>query len=252
MENKLSNRIIINYKIETLSDMHIGGASTILPSGVDNALIKDNNGNPFIPGTSLKGVLRSTFERLLNATGKTVCEIFGKNMGGCGKCLVCNLFGGGHKPGMLKIRDAFLLSDGSSNRERVYIRDGVAIDRKTGKSLPGAKYDLEVVEKGTTFEGQMVIENTSTDEGHYTYLGGLLSLVKFFNEFVASIGAGTSKGLGNIKITLTSLKEITAKDYIEGNFEGKELSLEEIEADAFSSWKNIFSSALREEKNERS
>jgi CRISPR/Cas system CSM-associated protein Csm3 (group 7 of RAMP superfamily) len=82
------------------------------------------------------------------------------------------------------------------NKEKMtYVRDGVAIDRKTGKTKDGAKYDIEVVQKGAIFEGEMVVENTELPDGHYSVLGGILSIVKFFNNFVGTIGGGTGKVL---------------------------------------------------------
>lgn len=57
---------IVNIKgqIELLSGLHIGGGDdTMKIGGIDNGVIKDiNTDNPYIPGSSLKGKLRSLLE----------------------------------------------------------------------------------------------------------------------------------------------------------------------------------------------
>jgi CRISPR-associated protein Csm3 len=51
-------------KIELLSGLHIGGGDdTMKIGGIDNQVIKDiNTDNPYIPGSSLKGKMRSLLE----------------------------------------------------------------------------------------------------------------------------------------------------------------------------------------------
>jgi len=61
----------INGKIELLSGLHIGGGDdTMKIGGIDNSVVKDvNSHNPYIPGSSLKGKMRSLLEwhyRLVN------------------------------------------------------------------------------------------------------------------------------------------------------------------------------------------
>lgn len=57
---------IINIKgqIELLSGLHIGGGDdTMKIGGIDNSVVKDiNNDKPYIPGSSLKGKMRSLLE----------------------------------------------------------------------------------------------------------------------------------------------------------------------------------------------
>jgi len=57
---KLLGKIIIKGTIETLTGLHIGGSKSSLNiGGVDNNVIKTVKGKPYIPGSSLKGKLRS-------------------------------------------------------------------------------------------------------------------------------------------------------------------------------------------------
>ncbi len=57
---KLQEKITITGTITTVTGLHIGGSkSTIEIGGMDNVVIKTPKGVPFIPGSSLKGKLRS-------------------------------------------------------------------------------------------------------------------------------------------------------------------------------------------------
>ena len=62
-EIKFNGKYIIDAKIELITGLHIGTAENSLDiGGVDNPVIKDANGIPYIPGSSLKGKLRSLME----------------------------------------------------------------------------------------------------------------------------------------------------------------------------------------------
>jgi len=56
--------VTLNGQIELLSGLHIGGGDdTMKIGGIDNQVIKDiNSGKPYIPGSSLKGKMRSLLE----------------------------------------------------------------------------------------------------------------------------------------------------------------------------------------------
>ena len=58
-------------KIKLLSGLHIGGGDdTMKIGGIDNGVIKDiNSGNPYIPGSSLKGKMRSLLEWHIGVVG---------------------------------------------------------------------------------------------------------------------------------------------------------------------------------------
>jgi CRISPR-associated protein Csm3 len=63
--NKLVGKIFIKGKIVTQTGLHIGGSKSSLDiGGIDLNVIKTPQGTPFIPGSSLKGKLRSMLARL--------------------------------------------------------------------------------------------------------------------------------------------------------------------------------------------
>ncbi len=62
--NKLIGKLFIEGYITTRTGLHIGGAKAAMDiGGVDLSVIKDATGVPFIPGSSLKGSLRSMLAR---------------------------------------------------------------------------------------------------------------------------------------------------------------------------------------------
>jgi len=69
MHEALKNRYVLECHLKTLSPLHIGSEKA-LGFGVDNPIIKiKRNGReiPVVPGSSIKGVLRSHFYRLANS-----------------------------------------------------------------------------------------------------------------------------------------------------------------------------------------
>lgn len=62
---KLRSKIFINGSIKLLTGLHIGGNSASMEiGGVDNDIIKTGNGKPYIPGSSLKGKMRSLLAKV--------------------------------------------------------------------------------------------------------------------------------------------------------------------------------------------
>ena len=70
--------ITLTGKIKLVSGLHIGGGDdTMRIGGIDNQVIKDaNTGYPYIPGSSLKGKMRSLLEWHLGLVGISEGEPF--------------------------------------------------------------------------------------------------------------------------------------------------------------------------------
>ncbi|MEM8529164.1 MAG: type III-A CRISPR-associated RAMP protein Csm3, partial [Bacteroidota bacterium] len=62
---KLKGKIIIKGQFETLTGLHIGGSKSALAiGGIDNSVIKTAKDRPYIPGSSIKGKLRSLLAKV--------------------------------------------------------------------------------------------------------------------------------------------------------------------------------------------
>ncbi|MFN4227892.1 MAG: type III-A CRISPR-associated RAMP protein Csm3, partial [Candidatus Ratteibacteria bacterium] len=90
----LKGKIIIKGFIEVKTGLRIGGTTTGLKiGGLDQPVIKDPLGRPYIPGSSLKGKLRSLIEKKenvkLNEKGTHECT----EEESYKKCPVCRIWG---------------------------------------------------------------------------------------------------------------------------------------------------------------
>lgn len=67
---------MLKYKIQLLSDWHIGSG---LSAGVesDAEILKDDNNLPFIPGKTIKGLLKAALEEMPNIDQKIIHAVFG-------------------------------------------------------------------------------------------------------------------------------------------------------------------------------
>lgn len=91
----LLGKVIITASIEAVTGLRIGGAGTgIKIGGVDSPIIKDAYGVPYVPGSSIKGKMRSLIEKKYKKKRSTslgihVCE----SKEDYEKCEVCQVWG---------------------------------------------------------------------------------------------------------------------------------------------------------------
>ncbi len=175
-----------------------------------------------IPGSSLRGALRSHAERVLRAlepefgNGRGACDPFGKDS--CvtaeqhrkwveefrtrrdagerlaqavysASCRVCRVFGSPWLSSRLRVADLPPASD----QVHAYVRDGVAIHRDRG--TVENKYDYEVVPRTTAFHLEIWAENLEpAEEGLLFFLLGELAAGNI------QLGGFRSRGLGGVEL----------------------------------------------------
>ena len=187
---------------------HFGGKET----GVaDMCLLQDADGKPFIPGTSIAGAARSFLAQQRKPWRKY-------KEGGEGKAL--KRFFGGHMQQDLtqskKNKDtmsALIVSDAIYVSEEVNrsIRDGVSIDIKSGTAKTGAKYDVEVLERGTEFELELqCIVRKANDGKKIQQL--FLALLYAFQQGDIRLGARTRRGYGRGKVESWEIRDLQMND----------------------------------------
>jgi CRISPR-associated RAMP protein (TIGR02581 family) len=197
---KLEKRLILQGIIEAVTPLHIGsGSSEMEIEEVDMPVLRAPDGEPYIPGSSLKGKLRSEVERLAKAKNMDVCSPPNiRDMCGSTKnnlvdlCIGCRLFGTAGRISVaskVKLRDAYTVE----TVEAMLERQGTAIDRSTGTVSRTALYKVEAVPAGTRFGFELVAENLEDDELKYLK-AGLKSLED------SALGGSTSRGFGKIRL----------------------------------------------------
>jgi CRISPR-associated RAMP protein (TIGR02581 family) len=215
MFKQLVNECIIDLHIKPDGPILIkSGIATV--SGPDMAFVtvlRNGDWQVYLPGSSLKGVLRSHAERIARTfKQEAACDPFADKgeMMSCGRifdkmakrsqrpnnpityqysCLICKLFGSTGFAGRLATTDAYAVGE----PPRPQRRDGVGIDRFTGGAARGAKFELEVVTEGT-FATTLHLRNFELWQLALT--GFLLQDLK---DGLIRIGMGKSRGLGKVR-----------------------------------------------------
>jgi len=236
-----SRRVILKGKLTLLSGLHVGAGRAVGPTASDLPVLKDINGSPFIPGSSLKGVLRSNVEAFLRSFQKgtteylACCQVGGdsnskdpslrpcitkdekedivrKPQGNIliweKSCWVCKLFGSPWLASKVQFVDLHVASEWTP--ELLAVRDGVAIDRESETAAARKKFDFEVVPPGTQFQLEIVVENPEDYE-----LGMLIFGMDLLNDGLALLGGNKSRGLGRVRIELEEVEEITPQTILE-------------------------------------
>lgn len=207
----LSHSVIIGI-IKCLSGLRVGGSGGIIEiGGVDNPIIRNPiNGLPYIPGSSIKGKMRSLLELekgKIMSNGdphkhdKNICE---KN-----NCEICILFGSSAGdgsqlgPGRLIFRDCYLTENSRNDLQKMKEREGlnyseikteVNINRWTAKSISGPR-QMERVPAGTSFDFELAIRVFENDNDNLvSYIKEGLKLIQ--NDALGGCG---SRGCGRVK-----------------------------------------------------
>jgi len=202
---KLEKVRTIKGRIRVMTGLHIGASNeNIEIGGLDNPIIKDplpGSGAPYIPGSSIKGKLRSLTE---------VKEGRFDNKGNpcnCGKkdCPVCPVFGTSAAnrpddlgPTRIVVRDAHLSQEWSDRFKSgdlpMEVKYENTINRITGVANPRP---LERVPAGVDFDLNITFKIFENDPD--SYFTTVLQSMRLL-ELDALGGAG-SRGCGQIKFT---------------------------------------------------
>ncbi len=163
MEIKLMGKVVITVKIRAETGLSIGGATVGLDiGGVDKPVVKDAEGKPYIPGSSLKGKMRSLLEKS-NDLAKDESRVWvvkpnekgekGISIHLCDDpdCEVCNIFGRANGEfSKIDNNKRSKISDESVRIEnatptRLIVRDAV-LSGESAEKLRELKTDLEFTE----------------------------------------------------------------------------------------------------------
>lgn len=178
-------RWVITGTLTLDSATHFGGDGE---GFADMKILRDSkDGSPLLPGSSLAGALRSYLADVMcgycSEEHKYVAELFGTARGDDE---------GSQSP--LIVFDSLSLPD----KQNFEIRDGVAINPKTGTAEQHMKYDIEVLPAGTRFPVrlELIVEKSEQEPALVARL--VKSLDGLCNGEIA-LGMRRSRGLGSVK-----------------------------------------------------
>jgi CRISPR-associated protein Csm3 len=221
---KLYKKIIKKGTLELLTGLHIGDSkdSTDI-GGVDSPVCrrKDNN-QPYIPGSSLKGKMRSLLE-IAHGKADTFKD---------GSHIIGQLFGSinndAANPSRLIVRDASLTINSATQMQESEFTDMPftevkfenVIDRIIGTTKNGGLRQIERVPAGAIFDIEFVINiiaasDAEANEQEVSFLALLNSGIKLLHDDY--IGGSGSRGYGQVHIEITETQNKTAENYLDGS-----------------------------------
>ena len=221
----------VTIEIEPVDPILVKSGHATL-DGVDMVPVttfRDGESVYYLPGTSLKGVLRSHFERIArtlrpgsvclpyfdpNRDGISIPVDEEKESFGCGhrsrgdgadsssaayadSCAACRLFGSLKFAGRFSIGDAYPLPE---NRPTIESRNGVGIDRFTGGTVRGVLFDLQAV-VGGKFKAHVRLTNFELWQ-----LAGVSLLLADLQDEMIAVGSGRSRGMGRIRADVSAFR----------------------------------------------
>lgn len=225
---KLEKKIKIAGTIEALTGLHIGGSNQGLEiGGIDNAIVRDPITNePYIPGSSLKGKIRSLIEKEMGIPKEN-----NKNWTDQGICQdpnepVAQVFGlpaekhedkNKQPSSRLIVRDAYLRNDWVNKLKESKTTDApftevkteIVVDRITAAATPRP---VERVPKGAIFEFEMILNVFSADDDE-VFINLLKKGIQLLNDDY--LGGSGTRGSGKVDVQIQN-KQYKDSSFYEG------------------------------------
>lgn len=248
MFDKFESRLDLQGEVETLTALRIGAGRSTSPISADLPVVRDALNQPYIPGSSFKGVLRAYVESVLRGfttDRHIVCNPTNNNEQCITRiemnelreerrnrnwnderfseeilkqtCWICQMFGSSWYASKFQIRDLHVQP--KLWFDQYQQRNGVAIDRDTETASDGKLYDYEVVPAGVRFNFKAIVDNAQDWQLGMLYVG----LTAFEKERL-TIGGGSSRGLGLINLSLDHERYIDSQhliEYLTEDYEGE-------------------------------
>jgi len=232
-QNRLIKKIEITGKIVCKTGLHIGGSGTSMSiGGIDKSVIRNPiNNEPYIPGSSLKGKMRSLFQistgeikKLDKAMGGNVIHVPTNNGSDA------DLFGSSadsenQKPSRLIVRDCVLLNaEELLKKTEIPYTEGkteVVIDRITSAASPR---QIERVPAGAIFNLNMVLNIWEQDDKEEILLNNLFKSLELLRDDY--LGGSGSRGYGQVSIEIDDIVEKDCTTFY-GKEDGKPKPLKE-------------------------
>src|SRR6201985_2109335 len=225
-ELKLVGKLILEGEMTCETGLHVGaGKGSLEIGGSDNPVVKDAFGRPYVPGSSLRGKIRSLLEQssglavpselvyLSKRRGQEVrihqsdrpddeiCLLFGRNPGRMERVQGEALESSAASPARLTVYDAPLDPESITAQMRDNLDDEItevksenAIDRITSQSNPRT---LERVPAGARFRVRMVLDILCEEDK--ALAARVLEGLRLLED--DALGGGGSRGSGRVRFS---------------------------------------------------
>ena len=182
---KIIGKVLLRGKLKLCSPLLIGSGAQADGNDIDTQILRDKNGVPFIPGTSIAGVLRAALPQ------DQEIAFFGGSLDALNIVAL---------KGIKEVQSAMEIDDVELVKANVVMRDGVCIDEERGVASDEKKFDYELVERGSTGKFSAVI---TLRDYHRAILPNIPAAVENLAKSIAAgfrLGAMTSKGFGRVQM----------------------------------------------------
>ncbi len=224
MHKKLVNELRLTFRIQPQGPLLIksgreaGADPTLLDMNFVRTTHAELGHTVYLPGSSLKGAIRSYCEKIGRTVGLKVCNPLDVR-DSCGRrlerkakratgaeiyrqlCPICCIFGHTVMSSHIRFDDAYPTPETVAVVNETEERDGVAIDRVSGAVAVGP-FQLEVVTRGEFLAG-LTLRNFQLWQ-----VGLLAVALRDMAEGRVPLGFGRSRGLGRVRLRYDRL-EIT-------------------------------------------
>ncbi len=242
-------KLVLEGEIVCQTGLHIGaGKGSLEIGGADNPVVKDAFGIPYIPGSSLRGRLRSLLEQTLGLAVPSelvflskrkgqevrihqsdrpdddVCVLFGRNPGRMERVSGDAIESAAATPARLTVYDAPLVVDSITQQMRENLDDELtevksenAVDRITSQANPRT---LERVPAAARFRFRMILDVLCPEDK--PLLARVAEALRLLED--DSLGGGGSRGSGRIGLNNLNLNWRSKDYYAKGAAETNLLS----------------------------
>lgn len=252
---QLVGKLILSGELHCETGLHIGaGKGSLEIGGADNPVVKDAFGLPYIPGSSLRGRIRSLLENALGLTTPAelvylskrkgqevrihqsdrpddeICLLFGRNPGRMDRVSGDELNTRTATPARLAIYDAPLDAASITAQMRENLDDEItevksenAIDRITSQANPRT---LERVPAGARFQVRMVLDVLCEEDK--ALAARLVEGLRLLED--DALGGGGSRGSGRVRFANLKLVWRNRAFYSSGGAEAELASAADLTA----------------------
>lgn len=254
-ELKLIGKLILEADLTCETGLHIGaGKGSMEIGGADNPVVKDAFGRPYIPGSSLRGKLRSLLEHSSGLTSPAelvylsrrkgqevrihqsdrpddeICILFGRNPGRMERVSGEAMESRTATPSRLTVYDAPLEAESITQQMRENLDDEItevksenAVDRLTSQANPRT---LERVPAGARFRIRLVMDILC--EPDRELVPRVAEALRLLED--DALGGGGSRGSGRVKLSNVRLAWRNRNFYTQGGDEAELLTGGELSA----------------------
>jgi CRISPR-associated protein Csm3 len=248
-------KLVLEGELIGETGLHIGaGKGSLEIGGADNPVVKDAFGVPYIPGSSLRGRLRSLLEQTSGAAVPSelvylskrkgqevrihqsdrpddeICILFGRNAGRMEKVTGEAIESSSATPARLAVYDAPLVVDSITPQMRENLDDELtevksenAVDRITSQANPRT---LERVPAGARFSVRFVLDVLCSEDK--PLLARVAESLRLLED--DALGGGGSRGSGRVKFGAIKLLWRSKDYYAKGASESSLLETADLSA----------------------